>query len=85
MVDSLKVELPDWTDWDVASHALGACLGLFPAESRMSDFKGVFWSDNLTGRMLYELLLELANKGVLKMRLEPDTQFRWNPEIEVEL
>jgi len=72
--------LADWEDWDVAEFALGAAIGLWgPSHPLFLHDKWVFWSNNPLGNALHEVLLRLADVGVLEHRDEPDDQFRWNP------
>jgi hypothetical protein len=75
---TLKEALADWTDWDVAAHALGVCLGAFPEGSKSMDYKAVTWTPGL-GDRLHRILLELAFSGVLEQRDETEIQFRWRP------
>ncbi|CAJ1339470.1 unnamed protein product [Effrenium voratum] len=65
-----------WLDIDVAQHALGVALGIFPDASVMNDYKGVFWTDNSLGNFLAAGLKRLAgDDGLLDHRDEPDLQF----------
>lgn len=68
--------LSDWTDVDVAAHALARSLGLMPAKSSMSDAKWVYWSNNPLGLELVVLLDRLVDLGFLEKRDEPDSQYR---------
>ena len=40
------------------------------------------WSDNDLGTLLANMLMSLAEKGILERRDEPDDQFRWNPNFK---
>lgn len=40
--------------------------------------KGTFWTENPMGSTLHDMLLALAEAGVLEERREPDQQFRFN-------
>jgi hypothetical protein len=79
---SLRVALADWLDWDFAQYALGRSLGLFGESVQYLAVKGVFWSDNDTGPLLFRMLEQMAAAGVLEKRDEPDIQFRWNPAFQ---
>jgi hypothetical protein len=41
----------------------------------------MYWSNNPTGNLLYEMLTSLTKLGVLEFREDgpSDSQFRWNP------
>jgi hypothetical protein len=79
LVKTLKTELENWTDWDIASFALARCLGLMSSEIRFAlEAKHVFWTDHKVGRILLELLDKLVDIGVLLVRDEPDKQYKWN-------
>lgn len=71
--------LRDWKDFDEAAHALGVVLGVFPAGSKMNEFKGVFWTANPLGTALGDVLDALAAAGFLEA--DPDEpRYRWNPD-----
>jgi hypothetical protein len=72
----LAEDLLEWTDVDVASYELGRAVGLFQDRTFL-EVKGVFWSNNPLGRVLYDILGALATAGVLEYREQPDDQFRW--------
>ena len=69
-METLRVALADWTDFDVSAHMLAQCLGIMPSALGMNEAKWVYWSDYGT----LERLLEL---GALEKREEPDLQYRW--------
>ena len=73
---TLAADLAEWTDWDYAAYRLGLCLGVLNGDFA-TDKKGVLWSDNCLGNGLHDVLLKLAEAGVLERREEPDEQFRW--------
>ena len=73
----LSVELADWTDCDVAAFLVGRALAIFPESEEFVHVKGVFWTINALGNGLYEVLVQLAQAGVLEHRDEPDDQYRW--------
>jgi hypothetical protein len=77
--NTLREELSEWTDWDVAAFALAQSLGLMLPEVRFHlEAKHVFRTDYPVGNALHQILLELVAVGVLENRDEPDDQFRWN-------
>ena len=81
-IETLKVALHDWTDWDVAGYSTAVALGLI--DSATTPFptraKHVFWSDHPTGTALQDILEKLVMLGVLQRRDEPDIQYRWNSD-----
>ena len=58
-MDTLRVALADWTDFDVSAHVLAQCLGIMPSGLGMNEAKWVYWSDNPLGNMLYGTLERL--------------------------
>ena len=78
---TFKDMLGDWTDWDGAAYSLGISLGLMPNASSFGRAKHVFWSNHPIGTMLYVMLDQLVEAGILEKRDEPDFQFRWNPSF----
>jgi hypothetical protein len=83
MISTLKTELADWRDWDVASYILSQNIGLMNTDvSLQTKAKHVFWSDNPIGNTLTEILNQLVEVGILEKRDEPDLQYRWNPEFK---
>ncbi|MCE9583424.1 MAG: hypothetical protein K8T20_13140 [Planctomycetes bacterium] len=75
----LKDLLADWTDVDGAEFDLACMLGLFaPTQAEWFKNKGVFWTNNTLGNLLYEILQTLTKAGILEFRDEPDLQYRWN-------
>jgi hypothetical protein len=87
-IASLQERLAGWTDWDLASHHLGACLGFWPefgappGHDHWQGTKGVIWSSNALGDALHHFLNELVNEGCLERREDPDTAYRWNPNYK---
>jgi hypothetical protein len=80
---TLKTELANWQDWDVACYILSQNIGLMNADSSLqTQAKHVFWSDNPVGNTLIDILNQLVEVGVLEKRDEPDLQYRWNPEFK---
>ena len=71
---TLKDQLTNWTDTETAMFYVGQHFGLFDD----TYHKWVFWSNNPTSRMLYNVLEQLHQLDVLEKRDEPDYQYRWN-------
>lgn len=73
--------MADWTDWDVAAYILAQSLGIIPWDLNFqTDTKHVFWTSNVLGDELREMLDSMARIGFLEYRDEPDQQFRLNPD-----
>jgi hypothetical protein len=79
MIQSLKQELADWTDFDVAGLQLGRCLGVFgPDITAVHHVKSVFCSnDEPVGGILLRLLDQLVRDGVLDYD-DDEQRYRWN-------
>lgn len=73
---SLREFLKDAKDFDVTMHYLGVLLGVFPVDSKMSDFKHVFWSNNLLGNRLLNIIDRIAYAGFLEYNDET-LQYKW--------
>ncbi len=74
-----KQRLSVWTDIDWAAYELAASLGLME-ESSAFDFrnaKHVFWTRNPIGDLLFRMLDDLVEVGVLE-KSEDGDQYRWN-------
>jgi hypothetical protein len=83
MKKTLRENLTDWTDWDIAEYYLAVALGIMPTEEGDGEIfrlkaKHVFWTDNPVGVFLGGVLGELAELGVLDHDDEEE-RFRWNP------
>jgi hypothetical protein len=52
-METLRVALADWTDFDASAHLLAQCLGIMPSQQEMKEAKWVYWSENPLGTMLY--------------------------------
>jgi hypothetical protein len=84
---SLEERLADWNDWDMAAYQVGACLGFWPefggpiayGADPWNGVKGIMWSNHPISESIYNFIDELVKAGMLEMRLEPDTAYRWNP------
>jgi hypothetical protein len=82
-METLRVALADWIDFDASAHALAQCLGIMPLQQKMIEEKWVYWSENPLGTMLYDMLERLVELGALDKRAEPDLQYRWCPTYRV--
>jgi hypothetical protein len=82
-METLRVALGDWTDFDISAHVLAQCLGIMPTGTGMNEAKWVYWSDNPLGNMLYGTLERLLDLGALEKREEPDLQYRWRSAYRV--
>jgi hypothetical protein len=80
-MESLRDTLKDWMDVDLAQSRLAIGLGLMPEGIFQVGAKHVFWTANPVGDMLYKMLLQMSEVGILETRNEPDIQFRWNPSF----
>ena len=49
-MQTLRVALANWTDFDVSAHMLAQCLGIMPPHLQMRDLKWVYWSETLLER-----------------------------------
>jgi hypothetical protein len=76
-METLRVAIADWTDFDASAHTLAQCLGIMLPQKEMKEAKWVYWSENPLGTMLYSTLERLVELGVLEKRDEPDLQYRW--------
>ncbi len=80
---TLKEALGNWTDLDIAAYQLALCLGLMTPDVEFATrAKHVFWTDNGIGNLLYKMLDELTQQGVLEKQVEPDYQYRWNADFK---
>ena len=68
-------QLKSWQDFDLASHRVGQALGIFPIDSQMCDYKGIFWTHNHLGSMLMGVVDSMVKVGALERN--SDDQFRW--------
>lgn len=76
--------LSEWTDWDAAMSYLAQALNLVARHEGSIHRKSLYWTDNPVGTALHQMLLELVQAGILLRRDEPDEQFRWNPDFDIE-
>jgi hypothetical protein len=78
MIRTLKDELADWADFDVAGLYVGRCLGVFaPDITSVTQIKHVFWSAHPVGETITKFLRQLVEAGVLEYDDE-HLRFRWN-------
>jgi hypothetical protein len=78
MIPTLKEELAEWTDFDLAGLYAARCLGIFASDiTTIRQVKHVFWSAHPVGESIVRLLNELVKAGVLEYD-EEDLRFRWN-------
>jgi hypothetical protein len=82
-METLRVALANWTDFDASAHVLAQCLGIMPPQLQMKDVKWVYWSENPLGTMLHSTLELLSELRALEKREEPDLQYRWNSGYHV--
>lgn len=82
-VSTLRDNLQDWTDIDLAAYQLALGMGLMiPDVAFAGRAKHIFWSENAIGAMLNDILRSFAENGILEYRDEPDYQYRWNPTFK---
>lgn len=80
---TLKSNLQEWTDVDIASYHVAVALGVAPNPTDKFDWGGkkwMFWTSNPLGEGLYNVLEMLAENGVLE-KDEEESRFRWNPKF----
>lgn len=78
MISTLKDQLEDWTDFDVAGLYLGRCLGVFGSNVEdLRDIKHIFWSAHPVGESLGRFLDQLVSVGVLEHDAE-HIRYRWS-------
>jgi len=82
-METLRVALANWTDFDASAHMLAQCLGIMPPQLQMKDVKWVYWSENPLGTMLHSTLERLSELGVLEKREEPGLQYRWFSDYRI--
>jgi hypothetical protein len=81
---TLRRSLAEWTDVDVASYYVAVALGVAPDPGDHWDFWGgkkwMFWSASPLGEGLHQVLVMLAESGVLEK--DDEMRFRWNPKFD---
>jgi hypothetical protein len=79
-IETLRERLASWTDRDDAGFEIALCFGLIEPEA-VRDVKHVFWSSNVLGDALDDILMLLVKIGALEH--DPEEQrVRWNPEFQ---
>jgi hypothetical protein len=79
---TLKDELANWTDFDVAGLYAGRCLGIFSSDiTLITQIKHVFWSSHPIGEAIIGFLHHLVKANVLEYD-ENNLRFRWNPTFK---
>ena len=76
-MNSLKNVLKDWHDIDGAQYELARLLGVIDQEKSFQETKHIWWTNDVIGNMMFNLLEALVGAGVLESRTEPDHQYRW--------
>jgi len=51
-METLRVALADWTDFDASAHMLAQCLGIMLSQLQMNEVKWIYWENSL-GTMLH--------------------------------
>jgi len=75
---TLREQLSDWTDFDMAGLHVGKCLGIFgPEVTHVTDIKHVFWSAHPVGESIGRFLDALVKAEVLDHDQE-HLRYRWN-------
>jgi hypothetical protein len=68
--------MAEWHDWDGAAYELAVSLGVLDPGMTYQASKWLFWTDNLVGNALHQMLLALVEAGALESN--EDDQFRWD-------
>ena len=74
----------DWVEPDIGMYYLACLSGIMNYDESFDNYrkaKGVFWSNNELGNMLFEMLQKMAETGLLE-KDEQQYQFRWNKSFE---
>ena len=79
---TLRASLSEWCDADVTLFELAKCVGMLDVDAELRKYKSTFWSSNVIGETLYEILTRLVSIGVLEYDKQED-QYRWNPNFRV--
>lgn len=78
---TLRDDLQEWTDRDIAAYSLGLHLGLWGAEVPFqTDLKHVFWTSNPVGNALFQMLAAMIKAGILEQDDEEE-RVRWRVEF----
>ena len=63
---NLSEYLVNWSDFDVAEFYLGVVLGLWEdTQEAFQSNKWIFWSNNLLGNSLFQLLEDMVRNNIL--------------------
>jgi len=83
-IQTFKEAMDDWVDFDVAEYLLAVCLGLIEdTDGAFSvKYKHIFWSNNVTGNILSDMLHLLGKMGALEFD-EEESSWRWNKNFKV--
>lgn len=82
---SLKDALKEWKDIDEVQYAIGVCLGIFPADSQMSNYESVLYGGGgMLESTLYDVMVRLEMADVLERGDDGFDRYRGNPEFKVE-
>ncbi|MDP9959429.1 hypothetical protein [Chryseobacterium lathyri] len=76
---TLKEEMKEWTDADIAMHQLALQLGMIP-EDDFPRFKSCYWTSSEKSKALGNILLELSKIGFLEFNQDEYT-FKVNPDF----
>lgn len=57
-------KLRDWQDFDYAEYFLGETLGIF--DHYDNDMKWIFWTNNVVGETLFDMLQCFVKLGLLE-------------------
>jgi len=79
-VPSIELLFKDWVDFDIAEYYLACLLGIVKYDESNHEFvrtKGVYNTKNPVGDMLYSMLEQLSDIGIL---IRGDDGYRWNDE-----
>lgn len=89
---SLKERLATWHEFDSASFELGVVIGLWPEwedllrpkdvpHDNWGGTKHIFWTTNVLGDALADLLIQLVKYGVLEYS-EEHRGYRYNMDFK---
>lgn len=88
VVASLKEVLAEWTSWQPAAWHLGVLVGMWSSEGgflkHLEHNGAMWWSRAAEPNALFESLCALHMAGVLRKRINPDSQdyeFLWKGEL----
>jgi hypothetical protein len=77
MTKTLRDQLTDWVDVDVAEYHLACALGLITPDVEFATrAKHVFWSANPVGDVLHRMLEQLVSVGALEC--DEELRYRWS-------